>query len=228
MKCIVVGLGEFGRTAAVSLAQSGAEVIAIDSDMRLVEKIKDDVSLAVCLDASQEDALRLHGVPEADVLLAAIGRNFEAQVLVVLYARKLGIPRVIARATTPDHARVLQALGVDTVVRPEEEAARLIVQRLVIPSISKYFELADLFSLVEAKAPRALVGKTLRELDLRRKWRINLVAIKQVGRSEGDSDEHTIHFNPVPGPDDHIQAQDILALVGSDLDLARFMSEFEA
>ncbi len=224
MKVVVVGLGEFGRTAAVTLSQSGADVIAIDTDMRLVDKIKDDVSLAVALDATQEESLKQHGIADADVFLSTIGRNFEAQVLVVLFAKKLGIPRVIARATTPDHARILEAIGVDQVVRPEEEAARLVVQRLMIPNISRYFELADYFSIVEIEAPQPLIGKTLREADLRRKYRINLVAIKRV---TGSGDDKRAIFNPVPEADERIQKGDVLALVGSDLDLAGFMSRLD-
>jgi trk system potassium uptake protein TrkA len=206
------------------MANGGVDVIAVDQDLRLVERMKDDVSLAVCLDAAEEDALRQHGIPEADVLLAAIGRNFEAQVLVVLYARNLGIPKIIARATTPDHARILKALGVAEVVKPEEEAARLIVQRLMIPNITSYFELADCFSVIEIKAPPAVVGKTLRELDLRRKHRINLVAIKRLTYDK-DGNPNGAALNPVPEPDESILASDELALVGSDLDLANFIAK---
>ena len=224
MNCVVVGLGEFGRTAAIALTQSGADVIAIDLDMKLVDKVKDDVSMAICLDAAQEDALKMHGIAEADTLLAAIGHNFEAQVLVVLYAKKLGIGRVIARATTPDHARILEAIGVDEVVRPEEEAARLIVQRLMIPNINRYFELADCFSIIELAAPDILIGKTLRELDLRRKYRINLVAIQRT--VPGTAKDQATLFNPVPEPDEHLQPGDILTMVGSDLDLAGFMAKY--
>jgi len=216
-------LGEFGRSAALALANGGVDVIAIDKDMMLVEKVKDQVSLAVCLDAAQEDALKMHGIGDADVLLAAIGRDFEAQVLLVLYARKLGIKKLLARATTPDHARILLALGVEEVIRPEEEAARLIVQRMLIPNITSYFELADCFSVIEIRAPLGLIGKSLRELDLRRKFRINLVAIKRT-KLDKDGNPKGQSVNPVPEPDESIQANDELALVGSDLDLANFMA----
>jgi trk system potassium uptake protein len=224
MKCAVIGLGEFGRAAAMELAQNGVEVIAADVNMERVEAIKDRVALAVRLDASTEQAMHAHGIGEVDVIIAAIGANFEAQVLVVVHAKQCGIKKIVARATTPDHHRVLKAVGADEVFNPEEEAARWMVQRLLITNISSYFELAEGFSIVEVAAPPGTLGKTLGELNLRRRFRINLVAIK---RTEIDVGGTTVQrFNPVPLPDEVIQPDDVLALVGSVIDLANFMGEY--
>lgn len=224
MKCAVIGLGEFGRAAAMGLAQNGVEVIAADVNMQRVEAIKEHVALAVRLDASTEHALHAHGISEVDVLIAAIGANFEAQVLVVVHAKQIGIKKIVARATTPDHHRVLQAVGADEVFNPEEEAARWMVQRLLITNISSYFELAEGFSIVEVIAPPGVIGRTLGELSLRRRFRINLVAVK---RTAIDADGNPIQrFNPVPLPDEVIQREDVLALVGSVIDLANFMAEY--
>lgn len=227
MKCAVIGLGEFGRAAAIGLANSGAEVIAVDVDMERVDRVKDGVALAVRMDASHERALYSHGIGDVDVLVAAIGENFEAQVLVVVHAKQFGIKRIVARATTPDHIRVLKAVGANEVFNPEEEAARWMVQRLLVTDISGYFELAEGFSIAEVKAPAATVGKTLEELNLRRKFRLNLVAIKRVKR-DAEGNESVTSFNPVPLPDEVIQADDVLAVVGSVLDLARFMGEYSS
>lgn len=225
MKCAVIGLGEFGRAAAVGLAQNGVEVIAVDSNLDRINAIKDDVALAVRLDASQEHTMQAHGLGEVDVLIAAIGANFEAQVLTVVHAKRAGVKRIVARATTPDHHRVLTAVGADEVFNPEEEAARWMVQRLLITNISSYFELAEGFSIVEVKAPAGVVGKSLGELDLRRRFRVNLVAIKRKDAS-GHGDKAAERFNPVPLPDEIIQRNDVLALVGSVIDLANFMAEY--
>lgn len=224
MKCAVIGLGEFGRAAAIGLARNGAEVIAVDVDMDRVHRIRDEVALAVRMDASHENALVSHGIEQVDVLVAAIGDNFEAQVLVVVHAKQRGIRRIIARATTADHCRVLRAVGADEVFNPEEEAARWAVQRLLISNISGYFELADGFSIVEVTAPAAIVGKTLGQLDLRRRFRVNLVAIKRT-RTYSDGRPPSTNVNPVPDPGEVIRADDTLALVGSVLDMANFMSE---
>lgn len=223
MKYAVVGMGEFGRSAALGLARKGAEVIAVDINMERVNRVKDEVALAVRMDASHEHAFRSHGLGEVDVLIAAIGDNFEAQVLLVVHARQQGIPTIIARATTPDHIRVLKAVGADQVFNPEEEAAHWAVQRLLIRNITNYFELAEGFSVIELEAPADLVGKTLSQLDLRRRFRINLVAIKEKSVKEGGQ----ARFNPVPLPDQVIRPGDVLALVGSVLDLANFVGTYE-
>ena len=225
MKYAVIGLGEFGSSAAVGLFRRGAEVIAVDTDMDRVNSVKDEVSLAIRLNATHEDALKSHGLGEVDVLIAAIGNNFEAQVIVVIHAKQHGIKKIIARATTADHIRVLQAVGADEVFNPEETAARWMVQRLLIRNISNYFELAEGFSVVEINAPASILGKTIEELNLRRRFRINLVAIKKQIR---DSTGHAIdQFNPVPPPTEIVREGDVLALVGSVLDLANFMALHE-
>jgi trk system potassium uptake protein TrkA len=224
MKCAVIGLGDFGRAAAIGLARAGAEVIAIDRNMDRLNLVKDEVALAIRMDATHRDALEAQEIAKADVLVAAIGQNFEAQVLVVVHARTLGIKRIVARALTEDHRRVLEAVGANEVFNPEEEAARNMVQRLTISNIRNYFELADGFSLVEVEAPAGSLGRTLRELDLRNRFRVNLVAIKRMAVGL-DGARLLKEFKAVPMPDDVIQAGDILALAGSVLDLARFVGE---
>jgi trk system potassium uptake protein TrkA len=222
MKYAVIGLGDFGRAVALGLARAGSEVIAIDRNMDRLNAVKDEVTLAVRLDATQREALKAHGIALVEVLVAAIGENFEAQVLTVVHAKKFGIPRVVARASNEDHRRVLEAVGADDVFYPEEEAARNIVQRLTLSNIKNYFELAEGFSLVEVRCPSRAVGKTLRELDLRNQFRINLVAVKHF--ETGASGKLALkRFDPVPAPDDRLGEHDVLALVGSVLDLANFL-----
>lgn len=226
MKCAVIGLGDFGRAAALGLARAGAEVIAVDRNMDRLNEVKDEVAMAIRMDATQRDALKSQGLDTVDVLVAAIGQNFEAQVLVIVQAKNLGIKRVVARATTLDHRKVLEAVGADEVFNAEEEAARNMVQRLTISSIKSYFELADGFSLVEVRAPELIIGKTLRELDLRQRFRVNLVAIKRV-EANAKGEEVIKEFKAVPLPEDVIQSGDVLALAGSVLDIAAFVGETE-
>lgn len=215
-------MGDFGRAAAIGLARAEAQVIAIDRNMDRLNLVKDEVALAIRMDATHRDALEAQQIGQADVLVAAIGQNFEAQVLVVVHARTLGIKRIVARAITDDHRRVLEAVGATEVFNPEEEAARNMVQRLTISNIRNYFELADGFSLVEVEAPADTVGRPLRVLDLRRRFRVNLVAIKRMAVGK-DGVRFLKEFKAVPMPEDVIEANDVLAVAGSVLDLARFM-----
>lgn len=227
MKCAVIGLGEFGRSAAINLAKSGMDVIAVDAKMEKVEAIKNQVSLAICMDGSHEFALQTHGLADVEVLIAAIGNNFEAQVLVVLRAKELGIKKIVARATTPDHKRVLKAVGADEVLNPEEEAAHWTVKRILVRDISNYFELADGFSVAEVKAPDGVVGMQLRQLNLRSRFRLNLIAHKRM-KTTAEGEVVLAHFDPVPDPETVIREGDVLALVGSVLDLGHFMGSYSS
>jgi len=131
MRVAVVGLGLFGRALAVDLARAGADVVAIDSDQALVDDVRDEVALAVCLDATNERELRAQGVHKVDVLVASIGNDFEANQLLVVLARELGIPRVVARAPSANHARILKLLGAHEVVLPELEVAERMARALL-------------------------------------------------------------------------------------------------
>ena len=222
MKCAIIGIGDFGRAAALGLARAGVEVIAVDINMDRLDTIKNEVSLAVRLDASQASVLETHGLNKVDVLVATIGQNFEAQVLVVVHAKQLGINRVVARALTADHRKVLEAVGADFVFNPEEEAARAMVQRLAVPDMKNYFELADGFNLVEIEAPLAIVGKTVQEVHLRQKHQLNLISIKRE-RSRAGGLLNQTEIKTVPQPDDVFETGDIIALVGSVRDLRSFV-----
>ncbi|MFM1944694.1 MAG: Ktr system potassium uptake protein [Verrucomicrobiota bacterium] len=224
MKYAVIGLGDFGRAVALGLARAGSEVIAIDRNMDRLNAVKDEVTLAVRLDSTQRDALESQDIGSVDALVAAIGENFESQVLTVVHAKNLKIPRIVARASSEDHRRVLEAIGANEIFYPEEEAARNIVQRLTLSNIKNYFELAEGFSLVEVQTPTSAVGKTLKELNLRNEFRINLVAVKSF-ETDDEGKQVLKRFDPVPSPDQQLQQGDVLALVGSVLDLANFLGD---
>lgn len=224
MNVVVVGLGEFGHAAAVGLAARGVEVIAIDREMSLVEEVKDLVSLAVCLDATNKSALAAHEVSEADALIAAIGRDFEAQVLTVVHASKLGIPRIYARAGTPTHAEILQEVGAHEVLRPEQSAAQRLVQSLLIPNVAEYFELSEGFSLAELPVPPGAHGRTLADLELRNRFRLNVVGVKR----PREGGEGAFDFDVVPDPSRELHEREVLVVAGSDLDIARLVDQLSA
>jgi len=226
MRYAVIGLGEFGTSVALGLAKRGGEVIAVDIKMERVTAVRDHVALAVRMDASEPGALAMHGIGDVDVLIAGISNNFEAQVLLVVHARQRGIPKIIARATTAEHILVLKAVGADEVFNPEEEAARWAVQRLLVRNITNYFELADGFSVVEVAIPETIVGKTIQQLDLQKKFRFNLLAIKRPPPATVPAGSPPV-FDPVPDPEGRLPAGSALSLAGSVLNIANFLARFE-
>ena len=139
MKCAVVGLGQFGKATAIGLARSGHDIIAVDSNMADVDEVKDEVSVAICGDGSSLSVLKSNGIDKAQILIASIRDNFEALILLVLHAKQVGIPKIIARTSNQDHKQVLQEIGADLVLLPEDEAANHLIQRICLPEDEALF-----------------------------------------------------------------------------------------
>lgn len=223
MKIAVVGMGLFGQSLSRQLARNGAQVIAIDQNPHLIDDIKSDVDLAVRLDATDERELRAQGIHEVDVLVASIGDNFEANQMLILVAKCMGIKRVIARAPSSTHARILSLIGADEVVMPEESAAMELARRMVQPSIKGYMELIEGTSVAELQAPADFVGKNLVELDLKRKARVSLVAIKHPDPSQPSG----FRIRVVLLGTDVIEQGDVLVVLGRDEDIKAMMPHGE-
>jgi trk system potassium uptake protein TrkA len=212
----VIGLGRFGTAMATTLVELGQEVIGIDSDEERVQALADILSHAVQLDATDEKALRAAGVQDVDVAIISIGENIEASLLVVMQVRDLGVHTTIAKAVTALHGRILERLGVTRVIYPERDMAIRVAHSLAVPNVTDYIELSKDFSIVELSAPNDWVDKTLKELALRPRFGLTLIAIKR--RSQTGDGEIT---NIAPTADDRIQANDVLALLGDNDRLAQ-------
>jgi trk system potassium uptake protein TrkA len=206
----VIGLGRFGSAMATTLAGLGHDVVGIDGDEERVRGVADLLSLAIELDATDEKALRGAGIKDVDVAVVSIGRDIEANLLVVTLLQELGIEQIVAKAVTALHGRILEKLGVTRVVFPEREMAIRVAHGLVMPNVIDYIELSKEFSIVEVPAPKEFVGKTLREIGLRARFGLTTIAIKHASPTDA-----TTATNIAPGPDDVIQDGDALSLLGS-------------
>jgi trk system potassium uptake protein TrkA len=212
----VIGLGRFGSAMARTLTELGQDVIGIDADAERVQKHADVIRSAIELDANDERALRTAGVQDVDVAVVSIGENIEASLLAVMLVKDLAVPRIIAKAVTPLHARILERIGVDRVIFPEREMAIRVAHSLVVANVLDYIELSRDFSIIEMPAPAEFAGKSLKELQLRNKYGLTLIAIK---RKPAGSDREVT--NVAPNADDQILAGDVLALLGSNERLAQ-------
>jgi len=219
----IMGLGRFGSKLAKLLSQAGAEVIAIDKDPDLVQEMRDEVTLAVRMDCTDEQALLDHGIDKVDCAVVGIGVGFEASVLATDTLKKIGVPRVIARAGSEMRGEILRRVGADSVVIPEDESATRLANRLMLPQFEDFVELDEDHSLVQVPAPEDFVNKTPRELELRTKHKLNLVAIRRpvANDHEGGTNAKRWRVVAVPDPDEPIQRGDILVLIGSNDSLAR-------
>lgn len=222
----VIGLGRFGSRLAKNLAAAGAEVIAIDRDRLIVEELRDQVTLAIALDATDEQALRIQGVDQVDCAIVGIGTNFEANALTTAMLKSMRVQRVISRAGNDMQAQILSRIGADGVVKPEDEAADRWGHRLLAPFMIDHVELGEGYALVQMSVPSAWEGKTLSELDLRRKHSVTVVAIKRRVETATGSGAETYEERvvDVPMPSSRLGHDDTLVIAGFDRDLERLPS----
>ncbi len=219
----VIGLGRFGSRLAKNLAAAGAEVIAVDRERRVVEELRDQVTLAIALDATDEQALRIQGVDQVDCAVVGIGHNFEANALTTALLKSLRVKRVISRAANPMQAKILARIGADGVVSPEDESADRWEHRLLSPFMLDHVELGEGYALIQMGVPKDWRGKTLAELDLRREHSVTIVAIKRRVESSAPSGVDTTDARVVdiPLPTSRLGSEDTIIIAGFDKDLAR-------
>lgn len=226
-KFAVIGLGRFGSRLATVLTENGAEVIAIDRDADLVESLRDAVTLAVRLDSTNEDALKAQGLDQVDAAIVAIGEDFESSALTVVTLKGLGVPQILARARTEIQAKILSEVGADAIVSPERESALRWAHRLMLPNLEQYVELGEGHSLIYVTAPSAFCNKSLVELELRKRYGVNLVAIKRAGGpapptpAEGEPPPPAPSIIAVPNANTTLLPGDVLILVGSNESISR-------
>ena len=223
----VIGLGRFGQGLARALAANGAEVVAIDRNPKLVESVRDDVTVAVRLDSTDREALLAQGVTDVDLAVVGIGDAFEAAALTVAVLKDLGVPRIYARAENEIQGQILSRIGADQIVNPEHESALRWAHRLMLPNLKQYIEMGENHSMVYTVAPASFHHKTPAELALRRQYGVNLVAVKREIRTATDSTEEppAAAVVSVPEADTAILPDDVLILVGSNEALSSLPAE---
>ena len=209
----VIGLGRFGMRLARGLAAAGAEVIAVDRQAEPVEEIRDDVTLAVVLDATDPQALTAQGIDKVDVAVVGVGGAFESCALATSILKQLGVARVISRATTRARAEILSRIGADDIINPEAEAAARWCSRLTMPQVMEKIDLGDAHSLVQIRAPGSWAGKTLEQLNVRKKYKVNVVAIRRLKPGKDRSAGRYVIDTPLP--DSKLESEDLLLVVGS-------------
>ncbi|EOU1681468.1 TrkA family potassium uptake protein [Clostridium perfringens] len=207
---VIIGLGRFGSSVAKTLYALGHDVLAIDSNEDLVQEISDSVTHAVQMDATDENALRTLGLRNFDVAVVTIGANIQASVMATLLVKDMGIKYIIAKGNSDLHAKVLYKIGADRVILPEKDMGVRVAHNLVSSSILDYIELSPDYSIIEIESPKEWYGKSMKELSLRSKYGINVMAIKRNNE-----------VNISPDADDIINKDDIVVAIGSAEDLTK-------
>ncbi|MAZ27631.1 MAG: potassium transporter TrkA [Cytophagaceae bacterium] len=224
MKYIIIGLGNFGSSLAKKLTQQGNEVIGVDVEMAKVEEFKEQISHTICLDATDEYTVKGLPLKDTDIVIVAIGENRGANVMATALLKNLGAKKLISRAVATLHEQVLNAIGVDEIVHPEEETAERWAKRLCLRGVVDSFELNDYFSIVEIKVPKKYEGKTIQQVQFREKYNLlvlttikNAKVESRVGRTKMIADVQS-----VASPDLLLEKDDIIVVYGANTDINEF------
>ena len=180
---VVIGLGRFGSEVARQLYSMGCDVLAIDTSSEIVQQIANDVTHAVVADAKDKEVLRALGVSDFDCAVVAIGDGLAASVLTTMNLKELGIGHIVCKAHDETHRRVLEKLGADRVVIPEKEHAGRLARSLASHNVLDYIELSSDYGIIEVPAPKGWVGKSLKDLNVRAKLGVNIIAVERKGKT---------------------------------------------
>lgn len=219
----VIGLGNFGSTVALELARRGYEVFACDLNPQKIEEIGTEIANAVELDATDEKALKDAGLDEVDTALVSLGDSVADSLLVTMLLKEIGVKDVAVKLNNQRHAQLVKRIGADRVIFPERDMAVRLVENLVSPKIFDFIELSEEYSLMEMAAPKKIIGSKLGELNLRKRYGINVIAIKskvpKVSKKGVPDIEEKINISP--GGEDEIREGDNLVVLGRDKDIER-------
>jgi trk system potassium uptake protein TrkA len=222
----VIGLGQFGMSVVKTLVAEGCDVIAVDKVDEKVKEASEITSHAIVIDATEEKALRMMGISNVDVAIICIGQNIQASILIALILKEMGIKTIIAKALNKLHGKVLDKIGVSKVVYPEIDMGVRVARGLISSKIVEQIEISSNHSIVEVVAPINFVGKTLREIDARVKYGINVIAIKRQ-QAKVDDQGNIIQvdtFDITPSADDVIAKDDVLLVFGSNESIIKLRS----
>ncbi|HOX38382.1 MAG TPA: TrkA family potassium uptake protein [Candidatus Brocadiia bacterium] len=216
LRYAVIGLGNFGSYLATRLHENDCEVLAIDSSPDKAEAVKSFVDKTVILDATDRRALSAMSLETYDGVILSLGDRIEASVLCALHLRELGVRNIMAKAINDDHGRILSRLGVSEIIYPEKDMAIRLANQLSWKNVIEYIPLAPGYTIMEIALPKDLIGKTLRESQLRARFNVEVIAVKELVPPR---------VNLVPAPDTVLKDSDVLVVLGKDKDLEKIRRE---
>ena len=200
---VVIGMGQFGSSVAKTLANAGATVMAVDKDEEYLEKVASYVTHAVCADVSNPEAMKQLGIQNYDGAIVGIGDDLESSVLVTLQLKEMGVSFVMAKAVTDLGGRILQKVGADKVIFPDREIGIRIGNEIMNGNYFEAIEVSEEYSIVDLTVPHAWIGKTLRDINIRSQYGVNVIGIRGIDK---------VNINPEA--DYKLQEQDILIVLG--------------
>lgn len=214
MKFIIIGLGNFGSSLAVNLTAGGHEVIGIDTSMQKVDAFKDKITHTINMDCTDMHALTTLPLKDTDVVVVAIGEDFASSLMATATLKQLNVKRLVSRTMSSVHRAVVEAIGVDEIISPEEESAERLSKRLEMKGVLDTFYLSDEYNITEIRTPEAFVGKSIKEANFRGNFNINVLTIIREEKALLNFGKKKRKVLGVVSPDMIIEEDDILVLFG--------------
>ena len=211
-RVVVIGLGIFGFNLAKDLFEAGLEVIAIDKNKDMVQRIRDHSTKAIVADATDKEVMEAIGLEEEDVVVISFGEDLAASTILTLHLREQKLKNIIVKAPDEDHKRILEKVGATEVVIPEKEMAAKVARTLISPNVMDYIPLTHEYTICEIAPPTSFIGRSIAEIQLRRKFNIGLLASRDVL-----TDEITM----IPGGEFVVKDSDVLVVIGKEKDIQR-------
>ncbi len=225
MKYIIIGLGNFGSTLGMQLTAMGHDVIGVDSSMEKVDALKYDITHTICLDSTDQQALSTLPLKDTDVVVIGIGEDFGASVMATALFKQMNVKRIIGRAMSPLHQKVLEAIGVDQIVRPEQESAERLAKKLELKGVIDSFDLSENYNIIEAMVPDRFVGQSIASSNIRNEYNVNVLTILRANETKKiwSSNLPSRSVIGVVSAETVMQHGDILVLFGLIKDIERLL-----
>jgi trk system potassium uptake protein len=214
-KFAVIGIGKFGFHAAKALYEDGNEVVAIDSDKNRVQAVDAYCTEAIVLNSTNKEALRALGLENMDGVIVSTGTKISTSILICLYLQEIGVKKILVKALDEDHEKILKRVGATEIIHPERDMAIRISNNLSRPNVLDFIPLSDEFDLIQVGPPREFIGKSLKEINLRAKYNVHIIAIKELVPE---------NFLLVPPASFVIKDSDILIMLGKSIDIKQIKS----
>jgi len=211
-RAVVIGLGIFGFNIAKDLYENGMEVIAVDKDKEVIQRIKDFSTKAVLADGTDKEVMESIGIQEDDIVIISFGENLAASTLITLHLKEMRVKNIIVKAPNEDHKRVLEKVGATEVIIPEREMADKVAKSIISPNILDYIPLSEDYTISEVVPPASFMGKTIGELRLRTKYHVEVIAVREMLPDR---------IRMVPKADFVIKDSDILVVIGKTADIQK-------
>jgi len=209
-RAVVIGLGIFGYNIARTLYENGFEVVAIDKNKDIIQKMRDHSTKAILADGTDQEVMDEIGIGEDDIAIISFGEDLAAATLITLHLKQMKVKNIIVKAPNEDHKMILEKVGATDVIIPEKEAGKKLAKSLISPNVLDYIPLSDDYMIFEMAPPNSFLGKTIRELGLRAKYSIEVIAVRDV-LSE------SVHM--VPQADFVIKDGEVLVVIGKETDI---------